>query len=63
MPSWFWIGLWVAVIVVVGVLYLRERRSGRVSAEVDRHQHEATREAEANRARFGPNGPNQTWGG
>ncbi|ROR90605.1 hypothetical protein [Nocardioides aurantiacus] len=61
MPSWFWISLWVLLIAVVAVLYVREKRSGRRIGEGDRQVHEAVRQAEADAAVRGPNGGGQTW--
>ena len=60
-PSWFWIGLWVVVIAVVAVLYVREKRSGRRLGEGDRQVHEAVRQAQADASVRGPNGGGQTW--
>jgi cytochrome c-type biogenesis protein CcmH/NrfF len=58
MPTVLWILIWVAVITIVAVLYVRERRSGRPQVEdFDRTQHEAVREAGMNRDGRGPNGP------
>jgi hypothetical protein len=64
MPSWFWILMWVLVIAGVAFFAVREIRSGRRrSADVDRHQHTAVREAGVNLDGRGPNGGAQTWTG
>lgn len=61
MPSWAWILLWAVLLVGVAVLYVREKRSGRRIGDVDRQQHQAVRDAQADAQLRGPNGGAQTW--
>jgi hypothetical protein len=63
MPTVAWVLLWVAVIATVAFLVVRERRSGRRSGAVKRHDHAAAREADLNREGRGPNGSSSTWVG
>ena len=61
MPAWAWITVWVVGIAVVALLYVRERRSGRSTPEVDRLQTDAQREAEVRSHINGPNVRGQSW--
>lgn len=56
MSPWFWFALWVLALTVVGVLYVRERRSGRRAGDGDRLQHDAVRQAGVSADIRGPNG-------
>jgi hypothetical protein len=63
MPTLVWILLWVLVIGVVAFFAVREIRSGRKGpTEVDRHQHQAVRDASARARVLGPTNQN-TFGG
>ncbi len=60
MPTYVWILIWAVAITIVAVLAVRERRAGRrVTADVDRLQHGAHREAGVRADLRGPN----TFGG
>jgi hypothetical protein len=61
MPTFVWILIWAVVLAVVAFLAIRERRAGRrVTADADRMQHEAVREAGV---RADIQGPNSSFGG
>ena len=62
MPTYAWLLIWGIAVAGVAFLYVREVRSKRPPVgEVDRHQHQAVREASNRAGMNGPNGGAQTW--
>ncbi len=62
MPSYVWLAIWGLAIAVIAILYVREVRSKRARiADIDRHEHQALREASTRAGMNGPNGGAQTW--